>query len=292
MGWRESRMDLVLTWLTEPFQNEFMLRGLGASLIVGVVVPVMGTYVVLRGLAFFGDALAHIILPGVVIALLLGWSLLWGALIAGVLAALTIGAITRNSVIREDTAIGVVFAGVFAIGVAMVTMRGGDEEELTHILFGDLLNVTAADLALIGVLALVVLIIMVAFYKEFMVLSFDRVLATTMQLPVSFLQNLLLVLLAVVVVISLKAVGVSLALAMLVTPPAAAYLLARRLPFMMLISAGFGAISSIIGLYLAFYVNLPSGPAIVIVATIIFALVFLFAPSRGLLRRSFESEPL
>ncbi len=276
-------MNQVISLLSEPFNYAFMLRGLWAALIVGVVVPILGTYVVLRGMAFFGDALAHIILPGVVIAFLLNWPLAVGALIVGVIAALVIGAISRHSTIREDTAIGVVFAGAFALGVALISMQRSYAVDLAHILFGNLLGVSNTDLWLMAGLGALVLLAVLAFYKEFLVLSFDSILATTLQLPVRFLQNLLLVLLAIVIVISIRAVGVALVLAMLVTPAAAAYLLTRRLSAMMVLAAIIGALSGVSGLYLSFYGNIASGPAIVLVETLLFAIIFAIAPRRRVL---------
>jgi len=236
-------MPELLAWLTDPFDFAFMQRGLLAALLVGTVCPVLGTYVVLRGLAFFGDALAHIILPGVVLALLLGWPLPVGALIVGVLAALAIGAISRRARIREDAAVGIVFAGAFALGVALISLERSYAVDLAHILFGNLLGVGPADLWLMAGLGGLVLLTIFAFYKEFLVLSFDPVLALTLRLPVRLLENLLLVLLALVIVISIQAVGVALVLAMLVTPASAAYLLVRRLPSMMVLSAAIGTLS-------------------------------------------------
>lgn len=272
--------DLIL-FLGEPFQYEFMIRALIGALIVGLVCPVLGTYVVLRGMAFFGDALAHIVLPGVVVAFLIGWPLGVGALIAGVLAALLIGSISRRTDVKEDAAIGVVFAGAFALGIALLAVQRSYAIDLAHILFGNLLGVTVSDLWLSGILGGLVLLVIFAFYKEFLVLSFDPVLAATLRLPVVFLQNLLLVLLAVVIVVSIQAVGVALVIAMLITPASAAYLLTRRLPSMMMLAALIGSLSAIIGLYASFYMNLPSGPAIVLVETGVFILVFLFSPRRG-----------
>lgn len=261
-----------------------MARGLMAAIIIGAVAPVLGCYVVLRGMAFFGDALAHIVLPGVVVAFLLGWPLLIGALIVGVLAALLINVISGTTTLKEDSAIGVVFVAAFALGIALISLQGGDYgEELEHILFGNLLDVSQIDLLVIALLAVVVLVFIVAFFKELQVLAFDQILATTMQLPVAWLNNLLLVLLAVVIVISLSAVGVVMVLAMLITPAAAAFLLARRLPTMMVIAAVFGVISGVVGLYLSFHLGVASGPMIVLVATAIFGVVFLFAPGRGLI---------
>ena len=268
--------------LIDPLAFPYMARGLMAAIIIGVVAPVLGCYVVLRGMAFFGDALAHIVLPGVVVAFLLGWPLLVGALIVGVLAALLINLISGTTTLKEDSAIGVVFVAAFALGIALISLRGGDYgEELEHILFGNLLDVSQSDLLVIALLAAVVLVFLVAFFKELQVLAFDQVLATTMQLPVGWLNNLLLVLLAVVIVISLSAVGVVMVLAMLITPAAAAFLLTRRLPTMMLVAAVIGVVSGVVGLYLSFHLEVASGPMIVLVATAIFGAVFLFAPGRG-----------
>lgn len=276
-------MSEILNWIAQPFSYAFMIRGLWASLIVGVVCPVLGTYVVLRGMAFMGDALAHIILPGVVLAFLLGWPLASGALLVGVLAALAIGAVSKRSEIKQDAAIGVVFAGAFALGVALISMQRSYAVDLAHILFGDLLGVSDSDLWLMAGLGTLVLLTVFVLYKEFLVISFDPVLATTLRLPVSLLQNILLVLLAVVIVISIQAVGVALVLAMLVTPASTAYLFTRRLPSMMLLSAGIGSLSAALGLYLSFYINVASGPAIVLVETAIFILAFVLAPHRGVL---------
>jgi manganese/iron transport system permease protein len=276
-------MSELMAWLSEPFTYAFMQRGLYASLIVGVVCPILGTYVVLRGMAFLGDALAHIILPGVVIAFLLGWPLAVGALAVGVLAALAIGSISKRSEIKEDAAIGVVFAGAFALGVVLISLQRSYAVDLAHILFGDLLGVTPFDLWIMAGLGFFVLLVVFAFYKEFLVLSFDPVLATTLRLPVAFLQYLLLVLLAAVIVISLQAVGVALVLAMLVTPASAAYMLTRRLPIMMILGAVIGCFSSLIGLYFSFYADVASGPAIVLVETVMFLGVFTLAPRRGAL---------
>jgi ABC-type Mn2+/Zn2+ transport system permease subunit len=268
--------------LLDPLAFPYMTRGLMTAIIIGVVAPVLGCYVVLRGMAFFGDALAHIVLPGVVVAFLLGWPLLIGALIVGILAALLINLISGTTTLKEDSAIGVVFVAAFALGIALISLRGGDYgEELEHILFGNLLNVSQSDLLVIALLAAVVLVFLVAFFKELQVLAFDQVLATTMQLPVGWLNNLLLVLLAVVIVISLSAVGVVMVLAMLITPAAAAFLLTRRLPTMMVVAAVIGVISGVVGLYLSFHLEVASGPMIVLVATAIFGVVFLFAPGRG-----------
>jgi len=273
-----------MTWLLEPLQYLFMVRGLLASVLVGILCAVMGCYVVIRGMAFLGDAMAHAILPGVAIAYLLHGNLLVGALLASVVIALGIGVFSKGGMIKEDTAIGILFAAALALGVALISTIQTYAVDLSHILFGNVLGVSKGDLWLTAILGAVILLVVAINFKQFMVISFDPVLASTLRLPVGFLRNLMLLLLAVTVVISLQTVGVGLSVAMLVTPAAAAYLLTRRLFPMMVISASIGAISSLIGLYASFYLNIVSGSAIVLTATLFFLAVFLFNPRQGILR--------
>lgn len=272
-----------MEWLIEPLGYGFMWRGLLASVMVGVICSVLGSYVILQGMAFFGDALAHAVLPGVVVAYLLAWPLAVGALVVGVLVALGIGALSQRGDVREDTAIGIIFAGSFALGVAMLSTVRSYAVDLAHILFGDVLGVSTGDLWVTFGLGGIVVLLIVLFYKEFTLLAFDPTLAVVLRLPAGFLRYLLLVLIAVTIVVSLQTVGIALVLAMLVTPAAAAQLLTRRLPAMMVTAAAIGAVSNVTGLYLSYYINVASGPAMVLVATLIFALAFLFAPRRGMI---------
>ena len=255
----------MLTWLLEPLTYGFMQRGLLASVIVGVVCAVVGCYVVLRGMAFLGDALAHAILPGVAVAYLLGGNLTAGALIAAVIVALLIGLFSRQGAMREDTAIGILFAAALSLGVALISSVRTFAVDLSHILFGNVLGVSAADLGLVAGLGGGVLLAVVAFYKPLLVVSFDPVLAATLRWPAELFRNLLLVLLALTIVISLQTVGVGLVAAMLVTPAATANLLTRRLPTMMALAALIGALSAMVGLYLSYYANVASGAAVVLV---------------------------
>jgi ABC-type Mn2+/Zn2+ transport system permease subunit len=270
-----------MAWLLEPLGYGFIVRALAAAVVVGVVCSVLGTYIVLRGMAFLGDALAHTILPGVVIAFLIGWPLAVGALVFGVLTALGIGVLTERGALKEDTAIGVIFAGMFALGVALLSVGGNYAIDLAHFLFGNLLAVTEGDLWLIAGLGAAVLVVIYLFYKEFMVISFDEVLAATLRLPATFLRLLMLVLIAITIVTALQVVGVALMLAMFVTPAAAASLVTRRLPAMMAVSAVIGAVSGVTGVYVSFYLNVASGAAVVLVATLIFVVVFALARTRG-----------
>ncbi len=267
-----------MNFLLEPLQYAFMVRGLIAAVAVGIVSAVVGTYVVLRGMAFFGDALAHSILPGVAVGYLVGGGarepLFWWALVAAILSALGIGTISRNTKIKEDTAIGIIFAGTFALGIALISTVDGYTVDLAHFLFGDVLAVLDRDLWLIGAFGGLVILLILVFYKEFLVLSFDPIFAATLRLPVRLLDFLMLILIAVTIVVSLQAVGVALMVAMLVTPAATAYLLTKRLPVMMALAATFASISGVVGLYISYYWSIASGSAIVLVCTALFGLVW------------------
>ncbi|MDP2976003.1 MAG: metal ABC transporter permease [Anaerolineales bacterium] len=282
-------MTALIDWLVSPLSYGFMQRGLMAAVLAGIVCAVVGTYVVLRGMAFFGDALAHTILPGVAVGYLVSGGarepLFWWALGTAVLASLGIGAITRNARIKEDTAIGIIFAGMFALGIAIISTVRSYAVDLSHFLFGDVLSVTPQSLVWMAVFGGAVILVILAFYKEFMTISFDPVLATTLRLPVNRLNNLLLVLIAVTVAVAMQTVGVALMIAMLVTPAATASLLSNRLPSMMMISATIASLSGVVGLYISYYVGITSGSAIVLTATAFFLLAFLFNPRQGVLRR-------
>jgi manganese/iron transport system permease protein len=279
----------MLEWLVYPFTFQFMQRALAAGILVGVLCSVIGCYVVLRSMAFLGDALAHAILPGVAIAYLLGGNLMLGALAAAVVVALGIGQISKKGTIREDSAIGILFTAALALGVALISTIRTYAVDLSHILFGDILGISGSDLLLTAGTAVAVLAAVVILYKPFLVISFDPVLAATLRWPAELILNVLLLLLALTVVISMQTVGVGLVAAMLVTPPATAYLLTRRLPAMMGLSALFGALSAILGLYISFYANIVSGPAIVLTATGFFLLAYLFSPRKGILLKRLKS---
>ena len=271
---------MFINWLLAPLQYEFMVRGMIAAVLVGIVCAVVGTYVVLRGMAFFGDALAHTILPGIAVGYLITGgardTLFWWALGTAIVAALGIGAISKQAEIKEDTAIGIIFAGMFALGIALISTVRSYAVDLSHFLFGDVLGVSAHSLWLIVIFGAIVLLTIAAFYKEFLTLSFDPILAATLRLPVNLLNNLLLGLIAVTVAVSLQTVGVALMVAMLVTPAATASLLTKRLPTMMALAAFFAALSGVIGLYLSYYLSIASGAAIVLTATTFFLLAFLW----------------
>jgi ABC-type Mn2+/Zn2+ transport system permease subunit len=276
-GWAVL-MHNVDVLVLEPLRYPLLARSMEAAIIVGIVSGVLGTFVVVRGMAFFGDALAHSILPGVafVYQRTNGRTdeLFWGGLVAGILSAVGIGFLTRHERIREDTAIGVVFAASFALGIAMISRIDNYAGDLSHILFGQILGVSQNDLRLTLAFGLIVLVIVAVFFKEFLIISFDPTLARTLRLPSELFRLLLLVLIAVTIVVSLQTVGIALMVALLVTPAATANLMTKRLLPMMLVAALVGAASSIIGFYLSYHQDIATGPAIVLTATAIFLFVF------------------
>jgi len=238
----------MLNFFLDPMSYAFMQRGLLASMLVGVLCAVVGCYVVLRSMAFLGDAMAHAILPGIAIAYLIGGNLTLGALAAAVIVALLISFLSRQGTVKEDTAIGILFSAALALGVALISTVRTYAVDLSHILFGNVLGVSTQDLWLTCIVSTLVIITILLFYKPFLVISFDPILAATLRLPADFFRSLLLVLLALTIVISVQTVGVGLSAAMLVTPGATAYLLTRRLPAMMALAALLGGASSLVGL--------------------------------------------
>lgn len=278
-------MNIMQQLLLDPLQVAFMQRAMLAAVLIGAVSGVMGVYVVTRGLAFLGDALAHSLLPGVAVAFLSYGSsrasLLIGGLVGAVVSALGIGFLTRGGRLREDTAIGIVFAGMLALGIALISKAQNYAVDLTHILIGNILTVGNDDLILITIIGLIVLAAITLLYKELLVVSFDPTLAQTLHLPAERLRLALLVLLAVTIVIGVQVAGVALVAAMLVTPAAAARFFVRRLHHMMLLGAVFGAGSGVIGLYAAWHLQIAASAAIVLTMTAVFLLAFLFAPGKG-----------
>jgi len=256
-------------WLLEPLQFSFMRTGLLAAVLVGVTCAVLGVYVVLRSMAFIGDALAHTVLPGLVAAYLLGLNLLGGAVVAGVATALGIGWLSRRGTVREDTAIGIAFTGMFALGVLLMS-TADSFRDFSHMLFGNILGITRVDVVLIGVLAFVVLVVLFMFHKELELTSFDPAHAKAMGLSPDTVRYGLLILLSLTVVAGIQAVGVVLISALLITPAAAASLLTRSLPRMMAISAAIAVVSGIVGLYASYYLDVASGAAIVLACTTCF----------------------
>jgi ABC-type Mn2+/Zn2+ transport system permease subunit len=272
--------------LAAPLSFGFMQRGLAAAVMIAIVCAVIGAFVVMQELAFIGDALAHASFPGVVIAFLLKFPLELGGAIVGIVTALGIGVITRRAKISQDTAIGVLFAGTFALGVALLSTVKNYTKDLFGLLLGDVLAIQAADLVVIAIMGALMLAIVFAIYKELVLVTFDPVQAEVIGLPVGWLNELLLALMAVTIVISIQTVGIVLVVAMLVTPAATATLLVRRFPLVMLVGAIQGVLGVVAGLYLSFYLNIASGATIVLVLTSMFFLALVLAPRSARLRRA------
>jgi manganese/iron transport system permease protein len=275
----------MLDFLLSPMQFEFMQRGMLAAVFVSILCAVIGCFVVVRGMAFLGDALAHSVLPGIAAAYLLGGNLTIGALLAAVVVAAGIGFFSRKGTLREDTAIGILFSSSMALGIALISSIRSYATDLSHILFGNLLGVRPSDLVWIFLLGVAVTVILLVSYRPFLLITFDPVLAATLRLPIDFFRILFLILMAITIVLSLQAIGVALVTAMLVTPAATAYLLTRRFPAMIALAAVCGAASGVIGIYASYYLNIVSGASVVLASTILFLFAFLFSPKNGFLKR-------
>lgn len=281
----------MLEHLTEPLGLAFMQRALLAALIIAAVGGVVGTFVVLKGLAFIGDALAHSAFAGVATAYVLGGSVYLGSVVAGVGTALAIGFVTRRGRVSFDTAIGILFVGAFSFGIMLISASRSYTVDLFSFVFGDVLGVGWSDVRVMAVLAVVVLVLVALFYRELLFTAYDPTMAAASGVPVAAVQYGQLALLALTTVIAIKVVGIVLVVAMLVTPAATAHLLVRRVPAMMALGALLGAAAAVIGLYLSYYANVASGAAIVLTATALFVLALLFSPRRGLVRRKRKAPP-
>ena len=278
--------------LIEPLEFPFMQRAFLAAGFAAVVCALVGSFVVLKGLAFMGDAVAHSSLAGMSVAYFLGGNIFWGALGWAIPASLLITFISRRANLRLDASIGIIFASGFALGIILMSRVTGYAADLFGLLFGNVLGISWAEVALIGGIAAAVSLVIAAFYKELLFTSYDATMSAASGIPVRFMQYLLPVLVGVTTVASLKAVGIVLVLALLVTPSATAMLLASRMPSIMAYSVAVGLIATVLGLYLSFYADLPSGPSIVLVATGLFLLALLFSPIKGILwRRNNLSSP-
>jgi ABC-type Mn2+/Zn2+ transport system permease subunit len=274
-----------IAFLVDPMAYGFMQRGLLAALLVGIVCAVMGTFVVLKGLAFIGDAVSHAAFPGLVIAYIVGAPLYIGGAIAAVATALAIGLVSRRGRLRFDTSVGVLFAGTFAFGVLLFSTIKNYVTDLLGYLLGNVLGIGVGDLIQVAILGAIVLAIVLAIRKELLFATFDPAGAAASGLPVAGLEYLLLALLGVTIVVSIQAVGIIMVVAMLVTPAATAQLIVVRFGQMMMLAAVLAAVSAVIGLYLSFYLNLASGASIVLVETLWFAVALVLGPRTGLLSR-------
>jgi manganese/iron transport system permease protein len=276
----------MIDWIADPLRDEHFVRAALDVLAVSIIAGVVGTFIVLRGTAFLGDALAHAVFPGIVIAFLLGSSLLVGALVAGIITTLLIAGLTANRRVPSDTAIGVIFTGAFAFGVVLISEETLEGEELEHILFGDPLNATWNDVTLTLAIGAAVVTAVLVLRRLFIAGSFDPSGARAMGLHTVLLDMLLLGFTALTVVVAFKAVGNILVIALLVTPAATARLFVDRLMPMMGGAVVAACAASIVGLYIGYHADVSPGGAIVLVSTAGFAAAWLFAPRHGVLARA------
>ena len=282
----------MIDTIIEPWEFVFMQRALLAATLAALVCSVVGVFVVLRGMAFMGDAVAHSSLAGMSVAYLFGGSIFWGAFAWALPASLAITFISRRANLRLDTAIGIIFASGFAVGIILMSQVNNYTADLFGLLFGNVLGVSWGEILLIGLVSGGVLLVIAAFYKELLFTAYDATMSAASGIPVRFIQYLLPLLVGVTTVASLKAVGIVLVLALLVTPAATAALVARRLPGIMAFSVLAGLISTVAGLYLSFHADLPTGPSIVVVASGLFLAAMIFSPSKGVFWQIWHPSPL
>ncbi|MBO0898483.1 metal ABC transporter permease [Cellulomonas sp. zg-ZUI222] len=271
-----SPLDLLL----EPLTYDFMVRALVTIVVASVVCAVLSCWLVLIGWSLMGDAVSHAVLPGVVLAYVVGAPFALGAVVFGVLAVVLIGFVRDTSRVKEDAAIGIVFTSLFALGLVLVSVTPS-QTDLNHIVFGNLLGVSGTDLVQIGGLGAVVLTVLLVRRRDLTLYAFDPMHAHAIGISPRRLGALLLGLLALTAVVALQAVGVVLVVAMLIVPGATAYLLTDRFSRMLLIAPSLSAACGVVGLYVSYYADTASGATIVLTQGVVFALVHLFGPQRG-----------
>ena len=271
----------MIDLIVEPFQYSFMLRALFVSSMIGIICPVLGSYVVIRGMGFMGDAMAHSVLPGIVIALIVGVSPFLGSVPMAILVAVTVGYLIRSKAVTEDTAFGVLFAGLFSIGLVIISVVGGLAVSVEDILLGQILGVSNSDILISFILTMVVMISLIAFHRQLIFSGFDPVGSVVAGLNVGALNYMFLILLGIAIVVTLHVVGVVLVVGLLVTPAAAAQLVIRRFTKAMMLAISFGLISAVTGLYVSYYFDLPSGPVITLVSFVIFLFCVIYSRILG-----------
>ena len=277
-------MDALYAFFVEPLTYDFMQRALIVAILVGAVSAVLSCFLVLKGWSLMGDAISHAVLPGIVVAYVIGLPIAIGAFVAGLFAAVSTGYLKDNSRIKEDTAMGIVFTGMFAVGLVLFS-RIETDQHLSHILFGDMLGVTWQDLIETAIIALGTLLIVLAKRRDFLLYAFDPQHARAIGLPVTLLHYGLLALLSITIVASLKAVGIILVVAMLIAPGAIGFLLAKRFESMLAIAMTVAIASGVLGTLISFSINGATGPCIVLIQAAVFLLALLFAPGSGMLRK-------
>lgn len=272
-----------MNWLLEPVQYEFMRQALIIGLLVAVPAAVLSCLLVLRGWSLMGDAVSHAVLPGIVIAYIIGIPMVIGAFIAGMLCAAATGYFTEHSRLKEDTAMGVVFSGMFALGIVLFTFVHTNLH-LDNVLFGNLLGVSWTDIVQTGAITLFVLIVFLIKRRDILVFAFDPQHAGVIGINTKHMQHALLALLSLVIIASIKAVGIILVISVLIAPGAISFLLTDRFERMLIVSVIIATSCSALGIYGSYYIDSAPAPTIVVLLTLVFIFAFLFAPKRGILR--------
>lgn len=279
----------MMEFISDIMNYGILQKALITSIVVGIICGVMGSFIIMRGMALMGDAISHAVLPGVAISYMLGINYFYGAVLFGILTAIGIGFVTQNSRIKNDSSIGIVFSAFFALGVILIA-KAQTATNLEQILFGNVLFVRDSDMIMTIISGAIVMLFVILFYKELLISTFDETMAKAYGLPTKLIHYGIMVLLTITTVASLQTVGVVLVVAMLITPAATAYLLTNRFWMMIILASFFGSVSSVIGLYISFEHNLSSGAVIVLAATAIFILAFIFSPKQGVLWQFIRSK--
>lgn len=274
----------MLNWLIEPLSYEFMRNALAVGILIGILCPVVGTYLIVQRMALLGDVIAHGVLPGLAIAFFWGVDILVGAFISGIFSTFVIAWIRAQSRVKSDAAMALTFSSSFALGVTLITLLKS-KLDLDSFLFGDILGVTISDVRRTAIITLIVLLLVKLFYKELLFYTFDKLGAQALGFPVNALHYGLMAAITLTIVASMQTVGVVLVSSLLVCPSITAYLLVKELHQVMGLGAIIGVVGSLSGMYASYYLNIPSGPAIVLVLFCLFLLALLFSPSQGILTR-------
>lgn len=275
----------MIEFLTAPWQYDFWARAFLVAIMSGVVCGVIGSHVVLRGMAFIGDAVSHAVFPGIAVAFVVGFDLVVGGAIAGVLTAVLVAVFTQNRRLKEDAVIGIMFAGAFGLGIVILSTAPGYGGSLESFLFGSILGISDSDVRDVAIIGAVLVIAALLLHRRLVAVSLDRELARSVGLPVFAMDLLLYIMVTLAIVISLRAVGNILVLALLITPAATARLLTDRLPVMMVLAPIIGGASTVAGLYISYALDLAAGGLIVLVVTCVFFATWFVAPKHGLISR-------
>ena len=280
----------MINFLIEPLSFEFMRLALLAAILLGILCAVVGTYLIVQGMGLLGDVIAHAVLPGLAIAFFFGFDIFIGAFISGTLSTFVITWIQSQSRVKVDVAMALVFSGFLALGITLITVLKS-KLDLHQFLFGDILGVTTTDVMRTGAIAILILLLVKLFYKELLFYTFDPLGAQAMGLPVTVIRFGLTAAITLTIIASMQAVGVVLVVSLLIAPGITAYLLVKELHQMMICGAIIGIISSVTGMYISYYLNVPSGAAIVLVVSGLFLLTLLFSPTQGILTRPEANRP-